>query len=92
MKAKAHTSVLRLEKSEKDVFFVSPRKVIRYKCTKLLLMGSCAFFEPSQGYIKKKNVFKTVLLGISNFGVRIFEKYESQKKIKTVLKSPGRGL
>jgi hypothetical protein len=46
MKAKAHTSVLRLEKSEKDVFFVSPRKVIRYKCTKLLLMGSCAFFEP----------------------------------------------
>ena len=39
-----------------------------------------------------KNIFKTLLQGIQNFEVRIFEKYKSQKKIKTALKSFGRGL
>ena len=32
--------------------------------------------------IFKKNIFKTLLQGISNFEVRIFEKYKSQKKNK----------
>ena len=40
MRAKTHASVLRYEKSEKYlIFFVSPRKVERYLCTELSLLG-----------------------------------------------------
>ena len=38
--------------------------------------------------IFKKNIFKTLLQGILNFEVRIFEKYKSQKKNKNSFEIP----
>ena len=40
----------------------------------------------------KKKKIQILVRRIPNFKVRIFEKYATEKKIKTVLKSPGPGL
>ena len=52
------------------VNFQDFRKMFRYSCSVSLF----ASFEPSQGYDEKKNIFQTLLQGILNFEVRIFEK------------------